>query len=848
MSPRTPFFRAIRRLWPQRFNLLFLGGVVAVFCGVCIATQAFAQDNSETGIELTEEERAWLDEHPVLRVGVGTSFPPFQYVEEDGPGLAFKGISSEYLVLLEQKLGIELQPILGIPFSEALERGQEKRLDVFACIAQTPERSEYLLFTEPYLNFPLVIVAKEDAAFISRVEDLHGRRFAVVQTLATYSKLENDYPTLNLDYVFKPDVPGVLAAVAFDEADACIVNLAVFSHLARVQGLTNLRVVAPTPWETNYLRMAVRSDWPILRDILQKGLESITREERNAITQRWIHDTFVEERSWLDSLKIIAPVTGVSLVLILLVFGWNRSLVRQVKRRIKAETELKESESTLRSIFLAAPSGIGMVVNRRISQANDLLCEMTGYSPKELIGQDARILYPSQEEYEAVGEKKYAQISEHGSGTVETQWVARDGRVLDVLLSSTPLDVEDWTHGVTFTALDITERKRGEAELLAAKEAAEAANTSKSEFLANMSHELRTPLNGTMGMLQLLRDSSLSEEQSEYVGLALSTTKSLLTILNDLLNLSQIEMGGVTLTQEPFSVSELIDEVLGTFSPQATEKGLSLVQDLDSSLAGNVLGDPGRIRQILFNLVGNSIKFTSQGHVSVEVWLLPHVLKHDQRLLLFVVSDTGIGVPDDKVENIFDAFVQGDLSLTKTYAGVGLGLRIVKRLVEVLGGEIAFFSEEGKGTSVYFTVQIKPALEIAPSHAEMPPLPPGKRILVVEDDPINRMATTHLLKKLGQIPLEAGNGEEALQLSAAEHVDCILMDIQMPVMDGIATTREIRTSSSSFPADIPIVALTAYAMPEDKQRFLDMGMNAYLSKPIEHVELIAVLAMVLTEE
>ncbi len=471
------------------------------------------------------------------------------------------------------------------------------------------------------------------------------------------------------------------------------------------------------------------------------------------------------------------------------------------------------------------------------SDVNNVACKRLGYSREELLEMTPFDI--SKDNDFQYHEEMILHLQEEGNITYETIFITKNGATFPVEINALRLSISGEDLFILI-ARDITERINIITKLEKAKEEAYAASRAKSEFLANMSHEVRTPMNGVIGMLQLLKMTPLNEEQEEYVRTASVSGEALLTIINDILDYSKIESGKVQINPEPFEIVSMMDPLIASFKNSLALGAVKLNYSISPDMPPCIVADSTRLKQILFNLIGNAVKFTDSGEINVTISLLEQGEKDDIRVG-WSVADTGIGVPEDAVDRLFEPFTRLEDARRRKRKGTGLGLSIVKQLVAQMGGTVSLKRNDKKGTTFMFDIA---AFQCTCHRTEeKSPLAtpllisPQRRLstLVVEDEPINQQILKAILTKLGHKTHVVSDGYSALDLlKKNSDFDVVLMDVQMPEMDGLETTRKIRSLSGSKKIrNIPIVALTAYAMAGDREKCMEAGMDFYLSKPVD---------------
>lgn len=795
----------------------------------------------------------WCQEPTTSRktviVGGDYNFPPFEY-KDDSETPA--GYNIELIEAIAQVMGFEVEFRLGkwAKVKEWLDRGE---IDLIEGMAYSPERTQKYDFSMPHSETWRSFFVRKNSK-IKSVKDMLN---------ASVVLQEGDIAIEYLNAInfkgtrfFTPSQEEALELLSTGKFDVAIVTLQHGMYLKKKHKLNNLKPIEQ-PFAPRFYCFAVNKNNTKLLNEFNTGLSILKESGKfNQIQDKWLGDSYYNNLSRKLFIKKILYVVVPLFLVLLGALIWVWFLRRQISRKSLALQHELESrlkfESELNREYKMFVNGPVIVYKLQsdpniISYISDNIRQF-GYDPKDLILHNkyfADMIFS--EDKDRVMEQFSKDLSEGNEFSAKQyRIITASGQiswVFDYTLIVREFDDTCWFYGYM---LDITAQKTLEAELLEAKEKAETANIAKGHFLSNISHEIRTPLNGIIGFIQVLLNTRLTTEQKEYMDMINTSGKNLMKIVNDILDFSKMESGKLDLIVTDFNPRYLIEDVIKSFSSGQQKLSVDLRMRVSEKLPSIIYGDMMRLRQILMNLMQNALKFTESGFIEITADVYN---QHDDEMrLLFSVKDTGIGIDPMKQRDIFENFIQADPAITRKYGGTGLGLSIVKKLVSIMGGFIWVESEPNKGSSFFFILNFKtkaadrPKFEqlIDESEEERAPLP-KLRILLVEDEPINQLVTRKQLERWNLDVKIAGNGREATEIMLDYPFDCVLMDIQMPEMDGVTATGIIREREAGSDIHIPIIAFTAAAMAGDRERFLDSGMDDYIAKPIDIEQLYRIL-------
>jgi PAS domain S-box-containing protein len=801
----------------------------------------------------------------VVQVGAFDYYPA---IFKDNDGM-IKGFYVETLADIAQRENIRFDYVYGT-WNEGLDRIKSGEVDLLTSVPFTPERAKLLDFAKEPLQTVWGELYTPLASEIDGILAVRGKKIGLMKddyNALYFSEMVKKFD-ITCEFIEMADFDDVFKAITAGQVDAGVVNNTFGAAKRNEYGLRSTGVVF-NPFDVFFaVAKGENQDLLALLDRYLSKWRYQADSPYNMARQKWSHGTAgttqIIPRWLLNSLAALAGVILVSLLFIVLL---KRQIRRATADILQSKAVLLESEAKFRSYIDHSPDGIFVTdENGRCLEVNPAAAAITGYSQEELLKMSIFDLSPP----ESLEKAQYhlQALQETDCAGSEFEFLHKSGKRCWWSIDAVRLSA---TRYLGFTK-DITARRRTEEKLLQAIAAAEAANTAKSRFLANMSHEIRTPMNGMIGLIELLLGTKLTQEQREYAELIKTSGRNLVQLISDILDLSKIEAHKIELETRDFDLQKEVDSTINLLTLHAQGKGLTLSAQIDPDVPLLLKGDAGRLRQILNNIIGNAIKFTAEGSVLLQI--RKDAEDAEQTTLRFLVTDTGIGVADDKLEKIFEPFTQVDSSTTRQYGGTGLGLTISRQLAELMGGTIGVEKREeneGNGTTFWFTVVLaKQKDNVSSSQDERIqtvdlggnlPLPfnsflgfhqggedisnstsHNTRILLAEDDPINQHMTKLFLTKSGYQVDVANDGRAALKLLEENDYAVVLMDCMMPVLSGYEATAIIRNPASAVRNHaVPVIALTANAMREDRDSCLAAGMDDYLAKPIEVAKVLGML-------
>lgn len=772
-----------------------------------------------------------------LIIGGDSDYPPYEFINKDGLP---DGYNVELSRTVSKMIGMEPEFRLG-KWSLVRSWLEDGSIDLVQGMAFSISRAKEYYFSGAHTVTWRAIFVREDSGILSE-KDIINSSMAIQQGDIAEEYLRN----LGFQGVLNKVPSGEIAInlLTNGDFDACVINYMMGMHIIQNQNLKNVKALPQRILQREYCFASL--DEELIQKVDAVLIELDSKGELKKLRDKWFPQIKADSKTnkyiTLPAAYASIPLLALLIIFILLYRKRNKLLKKLQTQVALCETELKRSSTEIQTWKDGFAHGPVILYKVTHSPMNMLFISENirqwGYTPDELCGElndFARIIL-AEDRQRVIAESDALRQDEYY--TLHYSTITKSGQQRWVLDYCWRMPDPEGEQGCFYGYLiDITDQKKTEFQLLDERERAKAANRAKSHFLATMSHEIRTPLNGITGFLQVLMQMDASADQMEIYDNMYSSSHNLLKIINDILDFSKIESGKMGLILSDFNPRYLINDIIRQFEHQIFKENLIIKANIDKNLPDVLKGDQLRLRQILINLLQNAQKFTEEGQILLSAEI--YTSSDKDMSILFKVSDTGIGI-DPKLQNeIFDNYTQGENYIGSNYNGTGLGLAIVKRLVGLMHGFIWVESEPGTGSCFFFILPFSTYKELPEQIPEQEhrKIPVRKqlagRILLVEDEPINQKVTVRQLETWGLTVDIANNGTEALGMHGKEPYDLILMDIQMPEMDGITATQKIREMELDTKRHTPIVAYTAAVMTGDRERFLAVGMDDYLAKPVD---------------
>ena len=791
-------------------------------------------------LRLSDSEQRWLEKHPRVKVAAVDKFVPLSFSNEQGQ---FEGLSAEVLSRISLRTGLRFDVEQGSSLPRQIDEVSSGRVDMLASVIPSIERSEKIRFTRPYLSNPYVLVVAADNDRLITLEDMPGKRLALINGNNLIMEIIRDFPGIGFVDVENPEQ--ALDLVAKGSVDATVVPLISARYMIARHYRGRLRITSTVGREPARITFGVNRSQLELYSILDKALLSISPEEMDELTNHWRSEIIIEDSYWARHRNVIIQGFGLAALLLLVTLGWVFYLRNLIRKRAQAERALSDQMRFMSVLIDGTPHPIYVRDRQgRLMACNNAYLDVFGFKLEDVIGKTVVETDTGNPPQAQSFHADYLRLMEQGEPQIHDRVLkVPGGGVMTIYQWMLPYrDSNGNVVGMIAGWVDVSERQRLLGQLQEAKEEADAANRAKTTFLATMSHEIRTPMNAVIGMIELaLKNAEQGQVDRDALEVASVASRSMLELIGDILDIARIESGHLSLSLEPANLYELLASVGRVFEGLARDKGLALQVELDPLIDRVVLIDPLRFKQVVSNLLGNAIKFTATGQVRLGA---EGALADDQLSLRLWVEDTGIGISADDQLRLFNPFIQGSNNEQSARSGSGLGLVISRNLCEMMGGRLHLSSVLGKGTRVDVTLTLATSTAM-PVTSAVPHIPPARalNILVVDDYPANRLLLARQLGFLGHRITTAEDGAQGFALWQAGHFDGVITDCNMPLKDGYTLARDIRAQERLHGlTPCLLLGFTANAQPQETERCRQAGMDGCLFKPTGLDDLRAALA------
>jgi len=782
-------------------------------------------------LRLSDSEQRWLDKHPRVKVAAFDKFVPLSFFNEQGQ---FEGLSAEVLSRISLRTGLKFDVQQGGTLPHQIDAASDGQVDMLAVITPSVENAEKIRFTRPYLSNPYVLVVSANNEHLVTLEDMPGKRLALVSGNSLAAQIAEDYS--GIEFVAAENTEQALALVAKGDVDGTVVSLMSARYMIMRYYRERLRITSTVGREPARFTFGVNRSQLELYSILEKALLSITPEEMDELTNHWRSEIIIEDSYWIHHRTVIIQGFGLAALLLLVTLGWVFYLRNLIRKRAQAERALSDQMRFMSVLIDGTPHPIYVRDRQgRLMACNNAYLDVFGFRLEDVIGKTVVETDTGNPPQAQSFQSDYLRLMELGEPQIHDRVLKLpDGGVLTIYQWMLPYrDSNGRVVGMIAGWVDVSERQRLLGQLQEAKEEADAANRAKTTFLATMSHEIRTPMNAVIGMIELaLKNAEQGRADRDALEVASVASRGMLELIGDILDIARIESGHLSLSLEPANLHELLGSVARVFEGLARDKGLVLQVDLDPLIDRSVLTDPLRFKQVVSNLLGNAIKFTSTGEVRLGAQADQAIADGPLSLRLWV-EDTGIGISAEDQQRLFNPFVQGSNNEQSSRSGSGLGLMISRNLCEMMGGQLHLSSVLGKGTRVDVTLALLMSAAV-PAAPPVPPVPSARalNILVVDDYPANRVLLARQLSFLGHRIVTAEDGNQGFELWQGGGFDGVITDCNMPFKDGYALARDIREQERQRGlTPCLLLGFTANAQPQEVERCQEAGMDGCLFKP-----------------